>query len=1020
MMLATFFVASLAGSTSVSAVPGPDDLKHSANWNGSVISYNATDYTGPVTARNNDPSTLPQGTIYFYTFDATSSTKTTGYLISFKKGTNLSKATSATYQTGDYDINSGRFSNLSPPETIEVDASTYGSAAAVQATSCDVDGIGWLVCPVSNWIANGIDALYGVLTNFLTVTPLTTSNGSLYTAWKFALNIANISFILGFLVIIYYYLAGTVEGKYTIRKIVPRVVIVAILVNVSYWVCAVAVDISNILGYSVQEMFTTLRDQLGAANSAADDIGWKAVTAVALGGGGAAYAGLAGIAGATALGGTSMSLLLMAALVPVLFAIFVAVAVLAARQALITIFIIISPLAFAMYLLPNTEEWFGRWRKLFVSMLIMFPAFSAIFGGSQLAGVIIIQNAPNSPYGLAIVILGLVVQAIPLFITPFLIRLSSGLLGTIAGLANDRSKGIFDRTQNMLRDRAEDQKARVMKNQPHRANLWRRAGNHYGMSKHNRERLRAARMAQAEANYDRTRRGYRAYEEGRLGEDQKEAAKNANEKQLQKRISGNYDYSDLSRRERASPLHAMRQENKYADWRERLHESHADSVGADIMKQKIHDEGERHVRKDIATGSDSYNRALRGMQQQSVADKGVAELYKGRVEAQGEKQFRKEVADSRELTRVVKDSYHDKKMAESYQTIVDKAAEKSWSNRVRNDDATQTLYLRAKRNEDGAELAEQQVKEFVQNVRTQGGTAPGVAASAIGYADNIKTIYTETDISKNAEAAAQKLEQIELAKAYEGNAQLRRRAGGIGGEAAANLVFAKAKQTIINNQIEGTKAEKSILTQTDSSELFAGMDDPTKSVEQLAAYAGTIAERGYHADHVRLLDKVSRMYQDAEASGDAERIGVMKDVIQQVKADLSKDAFGISDTDRTLLSEGRYNTNIYESTRDRIMTNLSVEAMSQLDPDDMYLLYEMDQKGFLTQEQHDKIVETYNKWKVHEVLGPKLKDKQRNVYERMIDPTIRGVWNDNKEPPRDLYHVEDGIKLTRPSRPYTP
>jgi hypothetical protein len=128
--------------------------------------------------------------------------------------------------------------------------------------------------------------------------------------------------------------------------------------------------------------------------------------------------------------------------------------ILAARQAIIIILIVIAPLAFVANLLPNTEKWFERWRDLFTTMLIFFPAFSLVFGGSQLAGGIIIQNAAGQG-SFIMMIFGMAVQVAPLVITPLLLKLSGGLLGKIAGLVNDPRKGLMDRTKNWSKDRAE-------------------------------------------------------------------------------------------------------------------------------------------------------------------------------------------------------------------------------------------------------------------------------------------------------------------------------------------------------------------------------------------------------------------------------------------------------------------------------------------------------------------------------------------------------------------------------------
>jgi uncharacterized membrane protein YhaH (DUF805 family) len=87
--------------------------------------------------------------------------------------------------------------------------------------------------------------------------------------------------------------------------------------------------------------------------------------------------------------------------------------IMAARQALIIILIIVSPLAFVCYLLPGTEKWFKKWRDSFLTMLVFFPAFAVVFGGAQLAGIIIIQNASGSN-GAIMHILGMLPNKLPL------------------------------------------------------------------------------------------------------------------------------------------------------------------------------------------------------------------------------------------------------------------------------------------------------------------------------------------------------------------------------------------------------------------------------------------------------------------------------------------------------------------------------------------------------------------------------------------------------------------------------
>src|SRR5690606_21951218 len=78
------------------------------------------------------------------------------------------------------------------------------------------------------------------------------------------------------------------------------------------------------------------------------------------------------------------------------------------------------------------------------------------FGGSQLAGLAIMQNADS----INLIILGMLVQVAPLFITPMLIKFGGSLLGKIAGIINNPNKGLVDRTRNFSKERADAVAAR--------------------------------------------------------------------------------------------------------------------------------------------------------------------------------------------------------------------------------------------------------------------------------------------------------------------------------------------------------------------------------------------------------------------------------------------------------------------------------------------------------------------------------------------------------------------------------
>ena len=288
----------------------------------------------------------------------------------------------------------------------------------------------------------------------MTTPAIDSSNNSsgVKVAWDIMRNIANAAFIVAFLIVIYSQLTSVGISNYGIKKLVPRVVIAAILVNLSFVICAAMIDLSNIFGVALQDMFNEIRSQVSAngAFNGAPLPTWSDLVAMVLSGG----AATAGVYGALAVTGGSLASAaywLLPIIASILLTLTVVFIILAARQALLIILTVISPLAFVCYLLPGTEKFFEEWRNLMFTLVIFFPAFSVVFGGAQLAGMIILQNANSW----IMVILGLAVQVSALAIAPLVFKLSGGVLGRVAGIVNNKNRGVIDRTKNWSRDRSQ-------------------------------------------------------------------------------------------------------------------------------------------------------------------------------------------------------------------------------------------------------------------------------------------------------------------------------------------------------------------------------------------------------------------------------------------------------------------------------------------------------------------------------------------------------------------------------------
>lgn len=314
-------------------------------------------------------------------------------------------------------------------------------------SSCLVEGVGWIVCPVTNFLAGISDGAFGVISNFLQINVkfLDTNSGT-YTAWTAFRNIANILFVIVFLFIIFSQLTGQGVSNYGIKKTLPRLVVAAVLVNVSFFICQIAVDVTQIIGGSLSDLLKSI--PVGGSTEHSNLL-WTDVMGDILTGTLVGVGVFAGVVGLTLIVALSVSLPVLLAF---LIAVLMTVIILIGRQAGIIILIVLSPLAFIAFLLPNTEQWFKKWYKMFLALLMVYPIIALLYGGGQLTAKII-TNVANTTSGadgqmkfwLSIAAIG--VAAIPLIMTPYFLKTAMNGMGTIgaklsgfASKANSRVK----------------------------------------------------------------------------------------------------------------------------------------------------------------------------------------------------------------------------------------------------------------------------------------------------------------------------------------------------------------------------------------------------------------------------------------------------------------------------------------------------------------------------------------------------------------------------------------------------
>lgn len=340
----------------------------------------------------------------------------------------------STYCGQTYENKPDEISACKQGQSAKIEAPAEGDGEEEEKNSCGIDGIGWLVCPVMNFVASLNDAAYSAISGFLDIKPAILSDSGASGAkqgWEFFRNIANAIFAVIFLWVIFSQISNVGVSNYGIKKILPRLIIGALLVNLSYYLCQIFVDLSNILGHTLKD---ALESGVGGIGTGSEATGW----------GSAIAATIVGVGGVVAFAALAVGI---PTLVAGFFAIMTVFIILVVRQAGIILLVAISPVAFAAWLLPNTEDLFKKWMKMLRGLLLVFPIISLLYGAGKLAGAILISSAtvdPNNPDE-TMQLVALAATTMPLIATPFVLQNSLSSLGSIGAKIGRMSAGAHSR-----------------------------------------------------------------------------------------------------------------------------------------------------------------------------------------------------------------------------------------------------------------------------------------------------------------------------------------------------------------------------------------------------------------------------------------------------------------------------------------------------------------------------------------------------------------------------------------------
>ena len=344
--------------------------------------------------------------------------------------------------------------------TMAIDATSNGCDASITSP------LTWIICPVIDGLTAGEGAIEQYVFSLLK-TPVvsfggkcgstdsagsTVTKGCTFKVWSNFRIYGNVLLIIALLIaVIVEIVGGGAIANYTIKKMLPRIVVAVILINLSIYIVAVLEDVVNIIGAG---LFDLIKAPFGSAWKL--DLGglssglFSILAGVGVVGGGLAVVALWGGIGAT------IPLIVLTIIVPVVLAVLSTLITLMVRQGLLVLLIMTSPVAFALYCLPNTEAYFKKWWGLLLKTLMVYPIIVGLIAMSQVMGIIFTSLGSTSTLGLP-KIMGLLAVAAPLFLIPFGFRISGGMIGAVYSRSREMGQALNTR----IRGRADDPTSQI-------------------------------------------------------------------------------------------------------------------------------------------------------------------------------------------------------------------------------------------------------------------------------------------------------------------------------------------------------------------------------------------------------------------------------------------------------------------------------------------------------------------------------------------------------------------------------
>lgn len=329
-----------------------------------------------------------------------------------------------------------------------------GDASATEP-SCESEGgsFSWLMCPalelvsgILNFIDSQLNSLLNLPDSYYKCQP-DGSGCTVKNAWSRMRNLAYIILIPVMLVMVISTALGfKFVDAYTVKRAMPRLLAAVIFISLSLPIVTIMADIANGVGKGIMGLILGAvtgdnANNITLASLFDPGLGGDGLLAVGIGGGGLLVAGLA--ASTMAIGLIGVVLLFGLSAVASIIVLFF---VMALRQMILVTLMILSPLAILSWIFPGNDKLWKIWKESFTKLLMLYPIVMLLIASGK-AFAFIVDGVSESSFLNRILVL--VAYIAPYFLIKGTFKLAGSTFGNLAGMVNDRSKGLFDRNKKI-------------------------------------------------------------------------------------------------------------------------------------------------------------------------------------------------------------------------------------------------------------------------------------------------------------------------------------------------------------------------------------------------------------------------------------------------------------------------------------------------------------------------------------------------------------------------------------------